>query len=228
MSLIFWFLEGLYSRLNLVNSKWFDIHHMYIEVSFHHRLYTSLNPKRRPQASDCTDTYGGSSTLPTVVAAKCDSTTCDTITSDLDVVKECFKGEMSCNMNLAENCKKRKHVLQIHRLRHALERTPTRMGRCCLQCWQTSARRPPAPRSRRTWLWSRIASQVKSVFLYNSDKSMMFPMGLDFWHVSVSKGLLEMVPQVGEKETIFEYIWQEDTEIMTVWSKMLVNGSSLE
>ena len=57
---------------------------------------------------------------------------------------------------------------------------------------------------------------------------MMFPMGLDFWHVSVSKGLLEMVPQVGEKETIFEYIWQEDTEIMTVWTKMLLNGSSLE
>ena len=45
--------------------------------------------------------------MPTVVAAKCDSTTCDTITSDLDVVKECFKGEMSCNMNLAENCKQK-------------------------------------------------------------------------------------------------------------------------
>ena len=73
------------------------------EVSFHHRLYTSPNPKHHPQASDCTDTYGGSSTLPTVVAAKCDTTTCDTITADLDVVKECFKGEMSCNLKLAEN-----------------------------------------------------------------------------------------------------------------------------
>ena len=45
------------------------------------------------QASDCTGTYGGSSALPTVLASKCDSTTCDTITSDLDVVKECFKGK---------------------------------------------------------------------------------------------------------------------------------------
>ena len=33
---------------------------------------------------------------------------------------------------------------------------------------------------------------------------------------------------VGEEETIFEYIWQEDAEIMTVWTKMLLNGSSLE
>ena len=44
--------------------------------------------------------------MPTVVAAKCDSTTCDTITSDLDVVKECFKGEIPRNMKLAENDKK--------------------------------------------------------------------------------------------------------------------------
>ena len=41
--------------------------------------------------------------MPTVVAAKCDTTTCDTITADLDVVKECFKGGMSCNLKLAEN-----------------------------------------------------------------------------------------------------------------------------
>ena len=133
------------------------------EVSFHHRLYTSPNPKHHPQASDCTDTYGGSSTLPTVVAAKCDTTTCDTITADLDVVKECFKGEMSCNV--AEKGELSKNVLQIHRLQHALGRTPTQTGRCCRRCWQTSARRPPAPRLPQIWLWSRIASQVCHCYL---------------------------------------------------------------
>ena len=46
--------------------------------------------------------------MPTVVAAKCDSTTCDIITADLDVVKECFKGGIPCNMKLAENCKQKK------------------------------------------------------------------------------------------------------------------------
>ena len=62
----------------------------------------------------------------------------------------------------------------------------------------------------------------------NSDKFMMFPMGLDFRHVSVSKGLLETKVRVGEKEMIFEYIWQGDTEIIIVWTKMLLNGSSLQ
>ena len=36
-----------------------------------------------------------SSSLPTVLASKCDGTTCTTLTSDLDVVKECFKGKSS-------------------------------------------------------------------------------------------------------------------------------------
>ena len=35
-------------------------------------------------------TYGGPSTLPLVLADKCDDSTCSTITSDLDVVKACF------------------------------------------------------------------------------------------------------------------------------------------
>ena len=69
-----------------------------------------------PTASACTDTYGSrflapplnnpsfrvrvfgfifnfSSNLPTILAAKCDGTTCTTLTTDLDVVKECFKGK---------------------------------------------------------------------------------------------------------------------------------------
>ena len=56
------------------------------------------------QASDCTGTYGGSSALPTVLASKCDSTTCDTITSDLDVVKECFKGKFYTIMLMSHIC----------------------------------------------------------------------------------------------------------------------------
>ena len=35
-------------------------------------------------------TYSGPSTLPLVLADKCDGSTCSTITSDLDVVKACF------------------------------------------------------------------------------------------------------------------------------------------
>ena len=37
--------------------------------------------------------FNFSSNLPTVLAAKCDGTTCTTLTTDLDVVKECFKGK---------------------------------------------------------------------------------------------------------------------------------------
>jgi len=44
-----------------------------------------------PTASSCTGTYGGSTALPSVLASKCDSTTCDSLTSDLGVVKECLK-----------------------------------------------------------------------------------------------------------------------------------------
>ena len=56
-------------------------------------------------------------------------------------------------------------------------------------------------------------------------KFMSTPLGLNFG-MSVSQRVVRR--KQGEKETIFEYIWQEDTEIITVWTKMLLNGSSLE
>ena len=56
---------------------------------------TISSPQRTIQASTCTGTYGGSTALPSVLAVKCDSTTCATLTSDLDVVKECLKGEVA-------------------------------------------------------------------------------------------------------------------------------------
>ena len=42
-------------------------------------------------------TYGGPSTLPLVLADKCDGATCSTITSDLDVVKACFSDPTDAN-----------------------------------------------------------------------------------------------------------------------------------
>ena len=35
-------------------------------------------------------TYGGPSTLPSVLSGKCDSTSCSTLTSDLATVKSCL------------------------------------------------------------------------------------------------------------------------------------------
>ena len=121
-----------------------------------------------PTASACTDTYGSrfldsstsnhpsyrcvleciclfsilSSNLPTVLAAKCDGTTCTTLTTDLDVVKECFKGKINTG---AINMLSISFQTPLQPL--VREHIRTRTGRCCPPCWPPSAPRPHAPAS---------------------------------------------------------------------------------
>ena len=42
-------------------------------------------------------TYGTASSLPMVLAGKCDGSTCTTLTTDLDVVKTCFTDPTDAN-----------------------------------------------------------------------------------------------------------------------------------
>ena len=51
----------------------------------------------------CSATYNGASALPQVLAGKCGSGTCTTLTNDLDVVKTCMNDftDAACTYNTA-------------------------------------------------------------------------------------------------------------------------------
>ena len=86
--------------------------------------------------------FNFSSNLPTVLAAKCDGTTCTTLTTDLDVVKECFKGKINTGAINMFNI-----FFQTPQQPLVREHIRTQMGRCCRPCWPPSAPRPRAPAS---------------------------------------------------------------------------------
>ena len=59
------------------------------ECTGKHNYYNYLNYNQE-HYSNYLGTYGGTTTLPTVLAGKCDGATCTTLNTDMTAVKSCF------------------------------------------------------------------------------------------------------------------------------------------
>ena len=88
-----------------------------------HETNRKLLPKKTcftdPSATACTGTYSDSdgTMLPSVLADKCSSTTCTTLTTDLTVVKDCFTGVLLLFVVAISYLRQIKSVLQYaHRI----------------------------------------------------------------------------------------------------------------